>query len=38
MATGTVEAHREKAAAQFENLKRVLAGLPPVNPAPPFGA
>ncbi len=26
MATGTVEAHREKAAAQFANFRRVLAG------------
>jgi phosphoglycerate dehydrogenase-like enzyme len=34
MATGTVEAHREKALAQFANLSRVLAGLPPLNPAP----
>jgi D-3-phosphoglycerate dehydrogenase len=38
MATGTVEAHREKAAARFENLRRVLACLPAMNVAPPSGA
>jgi phosphoglycerate dehydrogenase-like enzyme len=31
MATGTVEAHQAKARAQFENLKRVLAGQEPFN-------
>jgi phosphoglycerate dehydrogenase-like enzyme len=31
MATGTVEAHREKARAQFENFARVLRGEPPEN-------
>jgi D-3-phosphoglycerate dehydrogenase len=34
MATGTVEAHREKARAQFENFARVLQGEPPANLAP----
>lgn len=29
MAAGTVESHREKARAQFENFLRVLAGEPP---------
>jgi phosphoglycerate dehydrogenase-like enzyme len=37
MATGTVEAHREKAAAQFENFRRVLRGEPPAHPAFPPG-
>ena len=37
MATGTVEAHREKATAQFENLLRVLDGGTPTNLAPPVG-
>jgi phosphoglycerate dehydrogenase-like enzyme len=31
MATGTVEAHREKARAQFANFQRVLRGEPPLN-------
>ncbi len=31
MATGTVETHHEKAAAQFENFRRALEGLPPKN-------
>lgn len=31
MATGTVEAHREKARAQFANFARVLRGEPPEN-------
>jgi phosphoglycerate dehydrogenase-like enzyme len=31
MATGTVEAHLEKARAQFANFRRVLAGQPPLN-------
>jgi phosphoglycerate dehydrogenase-like enzyme len=34
MATGTVEAHREKAAAQFANFRRVLHGEPPVDSVP----
>lgn len=32
MATGTIEAHHEKARAQFENMQRVLRGEPPINP------
>jgi phosphoglycerate dehydrogenase-like enzyme len=35
MATGTVEAHRDKAAAQFANFRRVLNGEPPLNLVPP---
>jgi phosphoglycerate dehydrogenase-like enzyme len=35
MAAGTVESHREKAAAQFANFERVLRGEPPENLAPP---
>jgi phosphoglycerate dehydrogenase-like enzyme len=31
MATGTVEAHREKAQAQFANFQRVIRGETPVN-------
>jgi phosphoglycerate dehydrogenase-like enzyme len=31
MATGTIEAHHEKASAQFENMQRVLRGEPPNN-------
>jgi phosphoglycerate dehydrogenase-like enzyme len=31
VATGTVEAHLQKAEAQFENFKRVLRGEPPNN-------
>jgi phosphoglycerate dehydrogenase-like enzyme len=31
MATGTVEAHQEKARAQFANFARVLRGEPPLN-------
>jgi phosphoglycerate dehydrogenase-like enzyme len=31
MATGTVEAHREKALAQFANFSRVLRGEPPMH-------
>jgi D-3-phosphoglycerate dehydrogenase / 2-oxoglutarate reductase len=31
MATGTVEAHIEKAQAQYENIRRVLRGEPPRN-------
>jgi phosphoglycerate dehydrogenase-like enzyme len=35
MATGTVEAHREKAAAQFANFRRVWHGEPPTDLVPP---
>jgi phosphoglycerate dehydrogenase-like enzyme len=38
MATGTVEAHREKAAAQFANFRRVWAGEPPLEVVPPPAA
>ena len=31
MATGTVEAHREKARAQFANFLRTLRGEEPIN-------
>ncbi len=31
MAAGTVESHREKARAQFDNFRRVLRGEPPLN-------